>query len=884
MSGEEFPAFDVKARRVKQLLASYYGTDQHHDNEVTSQPSTGYGPDDVSSVASATGTPKFTTIDSPAFNAESYVSTMIRTARVDTLMKKHAEMVREIHSLDGDMQMLVYENYNKFISATDTIRSMKSNVDGMGTKMKELKTIMDGVATTSENVNSKLQKHRDGIEELSGVKILLQKLQSVIDLPKKMAIAVKEEAYSVAVNNYCEARALLEKYGHQGAFRSVSSDCETFIEQATKTLKNRLMDPEQDAVECASLLRKLKIPELELQELFLNGRQSNIKKLLNEATKVVHEMIRSYLEPEVTSEMEKMKWIDVNTGTVTVSSFVKKLDRSILASLSQIASDFNSTFSLVLNTEALTPLDRTQLTSMARTILMEYQTCLIKALALAGVIGAFNALHMDQAGVSKMDLVSEQGQEMLMIKVDDDWGAKQLSQSLLLVATDLHLLESRLPETEPNEIANLISKSSIEYHLCMSFRSLLHRVIGTLIAIKQAAKDSQVSSGSILAEFRFTDLQRFYTHLCDLLLNGLSNILHDFHNYETSPPLLASWNGSFIDLLQNQIQELFLTLISGFKTLVNQDNNSTHLLFQEVLQGVHQLPLPESIDHQKLADFASSPIQWHQEELQRCPAGLILLCARLCSFLETSLVPHAVELLASTFPGAGVCDRPAFNPSEVIRRLNSSSMELLRVYIESYGNSLSTMIRQSIAAGNWLNHKEPRAPRSICDLLLSQLENAEREIVQLVDDGGNRSRRNLQSPLHRKNSSSTSADLMDGNEGTGALERNVAKLFRQRVQLGLKAEFSHSSIQAAILGAGLKSWIECVRQKTLSRTGLQQLQIDVVYLRPLVARFVRGKESDTVNALMEEVVAAAIERSLDPTLLEASVVDKILTSTDDTEL
>ena len=31
----------------------------------------------------------------------------------------------EIRSLDSEMQTLVYENYNKFISATDTIRKVK---------------------------------------------------------------------------------------------------------------------------------------------------------------------------------------------------------------------------------------------------------------------------------------------------------------------------------------------------------------------------------------------------------------------------------------------------------------------------------------------------------------------------------------------------------------------------------------------------------------------------------------------------------------------------------------------------------------------------------------------------------------------------------------
>ena len=64
--------------------------------------------------------------------------------------------------------------------------------------------------------------------------------------------------------------------------------------------------------------------------------------------------------------------------------------------------------------------------------------------------------------------------------------------------------------------------------------------------------------------------------------------------------------------------------------------------------------------------------------------------------------------------------------------------------------------------------------------------------------------------------------------------------------------------------------------ETLGRAGLQQLQLDVLYLRPLVTGFVRGKESESIAALLEEVVAAAVERSLDPTLLEPAVVDKIL--------
>lgn len=41
---------------------------------------------------------------------------------LEGLLHKHVEMVTQIKNLDTDLQMLVYENYNKFICATDSIK------------------------------------------------------------------------------------------------------------------------------------------------------------------------------------------------------------------------------------------------------------------------------------------------------------------------------------------------------------------------------------------------------------------------------------------------------------------------------------------------------------------------------------------------------------------------------------------------------------------------------------------------------------------------------------------------------------------------------------------------------------------------------------------
>lgn len=58
--------------------------------------------------------------------------------------------------------------------------------------------------------------------------------------------------------------------------------------------------------------------------------------------------------------------------------------------------------------------------------------------------------------------------------------------------------------------------------------------------------------------------------------------------------------------------------------------------------------------------------------------------------------------------------------------------------------------------------------------------------------------------------------------------------------------------------------------------GLQQLQLDVCYLRPKLLQLVGGPDAEPVAQVLDEVVAAAAERSTDPTLLEPAAVDNAL--------
>ena len=92
-------------------------------------------------------------IDQTDFDPEAAFIDMISSHTLEELLLLQNNLTFEIKSLDGNMQTLVYENYNKFISATDTIRSMKNHVESMEEEMKNLESSMQKI---QENLSSSI--------------------------------------------------------------------------------------------------------------------------------------------------------------------------------------------------------------------------------------------------------------------------------------------------------------------------------------------------------------------------------------------------------------------------------------------------------------------------------------------------------------------------------------------------------------------------------------------------------------------------------------------------------------------------------------------------------------------------------------------------------
>lgn len=71
---------------------------------------------------------------------------------------------------------------------------------------------------------------------------------------------------------------------------------------------------------------------------------------------------------------------------------------------------------------------------------------------------------------------------------------------------------------------------------------------------------------------------------------------------------------------------------------------------------------------------------------------------------------------------------------------------------------------------------------------------------------------------------------------------NIQKLFAAKIEIFSQVDFNKVSVLTGIVKITLKTLLECVRLKTFSKYGLQQIQVDCHYLQLYLWRFVNDEK------------------------------------------
>lgn len=92
--------------------------------EVTDTDSVAGANDDTQQQFSSYSEVPLSEIDADGFDADAYIQARLRDSSLEELLRTYTRVLGEIRALDAEKKALVYDNYSKLITATETIRKV----------------------------------------------------------------------------------------------------------------------------------------------------------------------------------------------------------------------------------------------------------------------------------------------------------------------------------------------------------------------------------------------------------------------------------------------------------------------------------------------------------------------------------------------------------------------------------------------------------------------------------------------------------------------------------------------------------------------------------------------------------------------------------------
>ncbi|KAK4482141.1 hypothetical protein RD792_009282 [Penstemon davidsonii] len=724
---------DDKAKRMRDLLSSFYSPDP-----------ASFAPSLPPNTSSRFAT--LDTINTTSFDADQYMNLLVQKSNMEGLLHKHVEMAAEIKNLDTDLQMLVYENYNKFISATDTIKRMKNNIVGMESNMEQLLEKIMSVQSKSDGVNTSLFEKREHIEKLHRTRNLLRKVQFIYDLPTRLEKCIKSEAYADAVKFYIGAMPIFKG--------KIFSDSESI----------------QARAEAVMLLKQLDFPV------------ENLKVKLFE--KLEQFLVDLHLESP-------------SRGSISDSASASAHE----ASICEFAEAVRAYKVIFLHSEP-------QLSKLAQDLVTKH----------------FDATHQ---------------------QINKQVRSGDLLSILRIIWTDVLLMDKVLPEASLTDFALQSARVAVKDYISSVFKRLLLGVSDVLMKFQVTQKEGIEEDSSLQATLEASK---------EAVMQGSIDVLLEFRQLlEDNSELLLKLRDSTTDWVQEGFQDFFTKLCNYFLLLSGKSNAANRdLSFMEGIPGDKIVP------------------------------ALVLVLAQLSLFIEQKAIPRITEA-TSCFPGGGTRGfgyGPAFVPAEICRIFRTSGEMFLHIYIRMRTQKISVLLKKRFTSPNWVKHKEPREVHMFVDLLLQEFEEIRSEVKQILPQSLQRKHRRTDS--NGSSSSSRSNPLRDDRltrsntqkARSQLLETHLAKLFKQKMEIFTKIENTQESVITTIVKLSLKSVQEFVRLHTFNRSGFQQIQLDIHFLKNTLKDI--SEDEAAVDFLLDEVIVGTAERCLDPSPLEPPVLNRLV--------
>ncbi|POG78002.1 hypothetical protein GLOIN_2v1541000 [Rhizophagus irregularis DAOM 181602=DAOM 197198] len=844
-------------------------------------------------------------IDFSAFDVNKYVNNMLAEKHLSELMQRDNDLSTEIRQLDGDMKTLVYENYSKFISATDTIRKMKSNVENMESEMDQLSQSINNISNVTSSVNSALGLKRDKILQLTGVHDLLKKIQFIFELPTRLKNCLDQKSYAQAVRYYAKTSKLLEHYRSLSVFSSIEIECKEIMDKVTKRIRENMTNMNatgSEITDCMALLIILKEPPqqlakeyLELQKNFLTNL---LRKTMEEMSSLSLDSSQDSQPKNADSELKKEPSSPISPKK-RAKSKLTYLNQKFLKELNKFVESFNGFF-------LMPPREIREAKSPGKSPGKSPRSAGNDILRI--VSANMDGDDRDIARQDFLNFTDDMAKEYFIIVDSLLEFPEQITN--LNPSTHLQLLNDLYYATLSCNSLCTIARfedrvneviTAWEIKLAKSLfgtaeKKLMEKF--TKYAENELKKESSTSSNSQVHELQSYILEMEAT-FSDYLTGDCFRLLEECIKTET--PMIQKKGG--VDRLLKEFQTQFKEF---WRSIVQSSN--------KYIAPVHPTPIT-------------------QNPIQSPPSIIALMMSRvLLDFGEIIAIQvymtfsnilynqhndYRNRIGAEIYNGLGerftIAKELAHDVREVVGICKDVAQRILERYVEIKGNQVSSKIR-NIYIPNYIQNLDENLGKSplpekvtpIWSEIITDLVYIEREVVMLyggpVDEekskevenivekrlnpilkpdtssnvsGGDKSLLSpgtalIKSPYAHSNSSyssiSSTRSRTSPNPFTSSVQltSHIDKLFSDRVEIYGIVEMSIVGIMMGIIKILLKTWIEMIRLNTLTNKSFQQLQVDSEYMRVKLWRFI--EDEGIMNTMLQELASSAFKRCIEDPL------------------
>ncbi|KAJ3449495.1 hypothetical protein M0812_05646 [Anaeramoeba flamelloides] len=272
------PTTELRKKNLKKLLSQYYG--ENSDPQLPLKENT-------------------FDLNSSLFQSDEYVKKLLQEKTYEELIGTNNKLVEELSTYDQKLQILVYQNYSKFIDASDKINYLGNHVETMEKEIDKLTTKLKKIENLNEKITTRLTPKHKNIRRLEGINEVSKKIQYLLELPEKLSVCVKLKEYGQAVNFYLHALKPLEKYSNLSNFQKIKSQSDLIIQDIKKTLLQTIHKNEKNNEkinESVKLLIKLGEDEKKIIGGFINSKITKTSKKLQRFEKIEIDPILKILD------------------------------------------------------------------------------------------------------------------------------------------------------------------------------------------------------------------------------------------------------------------------------------------------------------------------------------------------------------------------------------------------------------------------------------------------------------------------------------------------------------------------------------------------------------------------------------------------------------